>query len=101
MVSFPFASLPFYLFPQQAMEEDLVVQGVLDKYLGQNLNKKQKPLSISEALYCQQICQIMEGLRSQTEASESTQRQGRGKQEATPMPRPGVQGRPRFEGGLR
>lgn len=61
MVSFPFASLPFYAFPQQAMEENLVVQGVLDKYLGQNLNKKQKPLSISEALYCQRICHTDNG----------------------------------------
>lgn len=32
-------SLPFYPFPQQAMEKGLVVQGVFDKRISQSLNK--------------------------------------------------------------
>lgn len=36
---FPCVSLPFYPFPQQAMEKDLVVQGVFDKRISQSLNK--------------------------------------------------------------
>lgn len=36
---FPCVSLPFYPFPKQAMEKDLVIQSVFDKHIIQNLNK--------------------------------------------------------------
>lgn len=84
------------------MEEDLVVQVVLDKHLGQSLNKKQKPLSIAEELYCQEFAtRVTEGLRSQTEASEFNPEARRGLEGTTPLPRPGVRRRLRFEGGVR
>lgn len=37
---FPLSLIVLYPFPQQAVEEDLVIQGVFDKRISQKLNKK-------------------------------------------------------------
>lgn len=73
--------------------EDLVAQGALDQRLSQSLTKKQKPVSISNrGAFVSGICHTARGGAEKPEASESTQRQGEGEQETTPMPGLGSQG---------